>query len=44
MSTTITQDIFDQINSVYAVPEVAAEHRDLAESIAESTDLQELPW
>ena len=43
--TKIQEDeLIEQINAVYADPEVLEEQRSLAESIAESTDLQELPW
>lgn len=37
-------ELIEQINAVYADSEVVEEQRSLAESIAESTDLQELPW
>jgi len=34
----------DQINRVYDDPEVSEEQRRMAESIAENTDVEELPW
>ncbi len=37
-------ELIEQINVVYSDSEVVEEQRSLAESIAESTDLQELPW
>lgn len=33
-----------KVNEVFADPEVDAEQRRTAESIAEATDLNELPW
>ena len=33
-----------QVNKVFADPEVAKEQRRMAEDIAESMELQELPW
>ena len=36
--------LIDQINRVYDDPEVSEEQRVMAESIAENTDVEELPW
>ncbi len=36
--------LLDQINKVYADPEAAEANRLMAESIAENTDVEELPW
>ena len=33
-----------QINAVYKDPEIAAQHREMAEAIASNTDIEELPW
>ena len=38
------QDLIDQINKVYDDPEVSAEQRRVAESIADTTEVEELPW
>ncbi|MCF8143105.1 MAG: hypothetical protein K9N21_04205 [Deltaproteobacteria bacterium] len=38
------QDLIDQINKVYDDPEVSEEQHRMAESIADSTDVEELPW
>ena len=37
-------ELIEQINRIYDEPGVAEEQRYMAESIAESTDLKELPW
>ncbi len=37
-------ELIEQINRIYDVPGVAEEQRNMAELIAESTDLEELPW
>ncbi len=36
--------LLEQINKVYADPDVAEANRLMAESIAESADVEELPW
>jgi metal-responsive CopG/Arc/MetJ family transcriptional regulator len=36
--------LIDQINKVYDDPEVSEEQRRMAESIADNTDVEELPW
>lgn len=36
--------LIDQINRVYDDPEVSEEQRVMAESIADNTDVEELPW
>ena len=36
--------LLDQINRVYDDPEVSREQHVMAESIAASTDVEELPW
>ena len=33
-----------QINEIFQDPEVAGEQRDMAEDIANNTDVHELPW
>jgi metal-responsive CopG/Arc/MetJ family transcriptional regulator len=38
------QDLIDQINKVYEDPEVSKEQLRMAESIADNTDVEELPW
>jgi len=38
------QDLIDQLNKVYDDPEVSAEQRRVAESIADTTEVEELPW
>ena len=36
--------LINQINKIYDDPEVSEEQRLMAESIAENTDVEELPW
>ena len=36
--------LINQINKIYEDPEVSGEQHLLAESIAENTDVEELPW
>ncbi len=36
--------LLNQINKVYADPEAAEANRLMAESIADNTDVEELPW
>ena len=36
--------LINEINRVYDDPEVSEEQRKMAESIAENTDVEELPW
>lgn len=36
--------LLEKINTVFKDPEVAAEQRDMAEAIADGTDVEELPW
>lgn len=36
--------LINEINRVYDDPEVSEEQRRMAESIAENTDVEELPW
>lgn len=36
--------LINEINRVYDAPEVSEEQRRMAESIAENTDVEELPW
>ncbi|HEJ83985.1 MAG TPA: hypothetical protein ENO25_05400 [Desulfobacteraceae bacterium] len=38
------QALIDQINKVFDDPEVSEEQRRMAESIADNTDVEELPW
>jgi metal-responsive CopG/Arc/MetJ family transcriptional regulator len=38
------QDLIDQINRAYDDPEVSEEQLRMAESIADNTDVKELPW
>lgn len=38
------EDLIDKINKVYEDPEVAIEQHRIAESIADSTNVEELPW
>ncbi len=37
-------ELIENINRIYDEPGVAEEQRNMSESIAENTDLQELPW
>ncbi|MFH1629919.1 MAG: hypothetical protein ABIE47_14525 [Pseudomonadota bacterium] len=36
--------LLDQINRIYDDPEVSEEQRMMAKSIADNTDVEELPW
>jgi len=36
--------LINEINRVYDAPEISEEQRRMAESIAENTDVEELPW
>ena len=38
------EDLLEQINRAYDDPRVSEEQRLLAESIADHTDVEELPW
>jgi hypothetical protein len=38
------EDLLEQINRAYDDPRVSEEQRLLAESIADNTDVEELPW
>ncbi len=38
------EDLIDKINKVYEDSEVATEHYRIAESIADNTNVEELPW
>jgi len=38
------QAYIEQVNEVFKDKEVAEEHRHMAETIADNTDVKELPW
>ena len=38
------EELIHRINKVYDDPDVSEEHHRIAESIAESADVEELPW
>jgi len=38
------KEFIKQVNSAFADPDVAEEQADMANMIAENTDLEELPW